>query len=73
MLRGHHLNSAKYLKVNRLFLFIACLVMFVSFPFMVTILQIVFCLYACVQGELKQGQNMNIPHRNEKEVLQWQK
>ena len=32
-LRGHHLNSAKYLKVNLLFLFIAGLVLIVSFSF----------------------------------------
>ena len=33
MLRAHHLNSAKYLKVNLLFLFIVCLVLLVSVSF----------------------------------------
>ena len=35
-------------------------------PYMVIIVQIVFCLYACVQGALKQGQ------KDEKKNLQRQ-
>ena len=40
---------------------------------MVIILQIVFCLHACVQKELKQGQKVNIPNTNDRKCLQRQK
>ena len=34
---------------------------------MVIILQSkTFCLYACVQGELKEGQKMNLPNTNDR-------